>query len=88
MLQSSELGADRRLLQDKLEGDSLTESFGSLLLAGDPVNLGCGNVLSLPPEEGIYCVTIVTARKKIYTMSVSYWHNLPYVDPKMLLLIG
>lgn len=64
MLQSSELGADRRLLQDKLEDDSLTESFGSLLLAGDPVNLGCGNILSLPPEEGMYCVAIVTARKK------------------------
>ncbi|KAH3707987.1 hypothetical protein DPMN_067426, partial [Dreissena polymorpha] len=44
---------DRKCLQDKLEGPSLHENFGSLLLSGDTVHLGCGRTFCLPPEEAI-----------------------------------
>ena len=44
---------NRKLLENKLEGDSLGSNFGKLLLSGDTVNIGCSSRLSYPPDEGI-----------------------------------
>lgn len=42
---------DRKLFQAKLEADITLDNFGKLLLSGDPVHLGCGNTLCMPPKE-------------------------------------
>ncbi|WAR21358.1 CT194-like protein [Mya arenaria] len=44
---------ERKCLQQKLEGPSLKENFGDLLLSGDPIHLGCSRTHCLPPEEAI-----------------------------------
>ena len=49
---------DRKSLESKLEGHSLEENFGKLLLSGDPVSIGCSANLTYPPDEGIELIHI------------------------------
>ena len=43
---------NKKLLESKLEGDSLEENFGKLLLSGDTVHIGCNSNLAYPPDQG------------------------------------